>query len=111
MRSVEPPLTSTTGGPSPSRSKAMAVPSRDVTVSMRCLLEQLPGPVSAPSTKWSEPAAGSRHPMEDCPASGPETGRPALQVALLGEAGGGARGRAVVLAGGLAVAGQLQQVG
>jgi hypothetical protein len=34
MRSTEPPQTSTTGGPSPSRSNAIVVPSFEVTVSM-----------------------------------------------------------------------------
>src|SRR5512132_2195036 len=43
--------------------------------------------------------------------SGFEAARPAFQVALLGQAGGAAGGRPVVLAGGGGVAGQLQQVG
>src|SRR5215207_9633234 len=35
MRSVDPPKTNTTGGPSPNRSKAMVVPSLEVTVFMK----------------------------------------------------------------------------
>jgi hypothetical protein len=34
VRSTDPPQTNTTGGPEPSRSNAIVVPSFDVTVSM-----------------------------------------------------------------------------
>ena len=111
MRSVEPPETSTTGGPSPSRSKAMAVPSRERHRVHAVPPWALPGRSRRRSSEWSERTAGSRHPSGfSCIRDrGGRPGPPGSAARAGWSCAGRPPGSAARAAG--RVAGHLQQVG